>query len=52
MRQLMSELRGGTRPNASGEGTVRAPSEFEIQILTAMFPDVGRDVILGVLQRR
>ncbi|EMD40510.1 hypothetical protein CERSUDRAFT_111107 [Gelatoporia subvermispora B] len=51
MRQLMSELRGGTRPNASGEGTVRAPSESEIQILTAMFPDVGREVILGVLQR-
>ncbi|OCH94275.1 hypothetical protein OBBRIDRAFT_769970 [Obba rivulosa] len=52
MRQLMSELRGGARPNASGEGTVRAPSESEIQLLTAMFPDVGREVILGVLQRR
>lgn len=27
------------------------PSEAEIETLTAMFPDVGRDVVLGVLQR-
>ncbi|KAI0939895.1 hypothetical protein AcW1_004766 [Taiwanofungus camphoratus] len=51
MRQWMSELTGGARPSAGGVGTVRAPSESEIQMLTGMFPDVGREVILGVLQR-
>lgn len=52
MRQWVSELTGGTRPGAGGVGTVRAPSQAEVQTLTTMFPDVGRDVILGVLQRR
>ncbi|OBZ70145.1 DSC E3 ubiquitin ligase complex subunit 2 [Grifola frondosa] len=51
VRQWMSELAGGARPSTGGVGTVRAPSESEIQILTGMFPDVGREVILGVLQR-
>ncbi|KAH9948805.1 hypothetical protein B0H21DRAFT_732126 [Amylocystis lapponica] len=51
MRQWMSELAGGARPSAGGVGTVRAPSESEIQMLVGMFPDVGREVILGVLQR-
>lgn len=52
VRQWVSELTGGTRPSAGGVGTVRAPSQSEVQLLTAMFPDIGRDVILGVLQRR
>ncbi|KAL6309787.1 hypothetical protein BKA93DRAFT_723014 [Sparassis latifolia] len=52
MRQWMSEIAGSTQPSAGGGGTVRAPSEAEIQMLVGMFPDVGRDVILGVLQRR
>ena len=54
MRQLMNELGigGGPRPAAGGAGTVRAPSESEIGILTSMFPDLEREVILGVLQRR
>ncbi|GJE84864.1 CUE domain-containing protein [Phanerochaete sordida] len=51
VRQWVSELAGAARPNASGPGTVRVPSEAEIETLTAMFPDVARDVVLGVLQR-
>jgi hypothetical protein len=27
------------------------PSENEIELLTGMFPDVERDVVLGALQR-
>ncbi|EIW61608.1 uncharacterized protein TRAVEDRAFT_118194 [Trametes versicolor FP-101664 SS1] len=49
VRQWMSELASGARP---GAGTVRAPGEAEIAILTGMFPGLQRDVILGVLQRR
>ncbi|KAH9899579.1 hypothetical protein C8Q73DRAFT_638142 [Cubamyces lactineus] len=54
MRQWMNELGIGVgpRPVAGGAGTVRAPSESEIGILTSMFPDLEREVILGVLQRR
>lgn len=53
VRQWVSELTGATaRPNAGGEGTVRVPRESEIDTLTAMFPDVGREVVAGVLQRR
>ncbi|KAI0650462.1 hypothetical protein C8Q79DRAFT_943802 [Trametes meyenii] len=52
VRQWMSELASGARPVAGGGGTVRAPSESEISILTAMFPNLEREVILGVLQRR
>ena len=52
VRQWVSELTAGTRPGVNGEGTVRAPSDSEIETLTAMFPDVGREVVLGVLQRR
>ncbi|KAI0677270.1 hypothetical protein C8Q78DRAFT_1001929 [Trametes maxima] len=51
VRQWMSELASGARPVAGGGGTVRAPSESEIGILTAMFPNLEREVILGVLQR-
>ena len=52
VRQWVSELTSAARPNAGGGGTVRVPSESEIDTLTAMFPDVGREVIVGVLQRR
>ncbi|KAI0722389.1 hypothetical protein C8T65DRAFT_629198 [Cerioporus squamosus] len=51
VRQWMSELANGARPVAQGGGTVRAPSESEITILTGMFPDIDREVVLGVLQR-
>lgn len=50
VRQWVSEIGRAARPN--GAGSVRVPSELEIQLLTAMFPDIGRDVVLGVLQRR
>ncbi len=52
VRQWMSEIASGARPVPQGGGTVRAPSESEIAILTGMFPEVDREVILGVLQRR
>ncbi|KAI0638461.1 hypothetical protein C8Q77DRAFT_1215258 [Trametes polyzona] len=52
VRQWMSELASGARPVPRGGGTVRAPSETEITILTGMFPDLEREVVLGVLQRR
>ncbi|TFK94251.1 hypothetical protein K466DRAFT_580209 [Polyporus arcularius HHB13444] len=52
VRQWMSELASGVRPIAPGGGTVRAPSESEIAVLTGMFPDIDREVVLGVLQRR
>ncbi|KAI1796117.1 hypothetical protein LXA43DRAFT_988443 [Ganoderma leucocontextum] len=51
VRQWMTELASGTRPVAQGGGTVRAPSESEIAILTGMFPDMDREAVLGVLQR-
>ena len=52
VRQWMSEIASGARPVPQGGGTVRAPSEAEIGILTGMFPDIDREVVLGVLQRR
>ncbi len=52
VRQWMTELASGARPVAQGGGTVRAPSESEIAILTGMFPDMDREAVLGVLQRR
>lgn len=52
VRQWMSELASGARPVAQGGGTVRAPSESEIAIMTGMFPDMDREAVLGVLQRR
>ncbi|TBU33062.1 hypothetical protein BD309DRAFT_971994 [Dichomitus squalens] len=51
VRQWMSELASGARPVAQGGATVRAPSEGEVAILTGMFPDMDREVVLGVLQR-
>ncbi|OSD04562.1 hypothetical protein PYCCODRAFT_1443827 [Trametes coccinea BRFM310] len=52
VRQWWDEITSGARPVAGGAGTVRAPSETEIGTLTSMFPDLEREVILGVLQRR
>lgn len=52
MQQWMSEFTGAARPGGGGGGTVRVPSDAEIQMLTGMFPDIARDVLLGVLQRR
>ena len=52
VRQWMSEIASGARPVPQGGGTVRVPSEAEIGILTGMFPDIDREVVLGVLQRR
>ena len=52
VRQWVSELAGAARPANGGGGTVRVPGNDELQTLTAMFPDVSREVILGVLQRR
>ena len=52
VRQWVTELADAARPGTRGQGTVRAPNNDEIQTLTTMFPDVPRDVILGVLQRR
>ena len=53
VRQWMSELASGARPAvAQGSGMVRAPSESEIGTLTDMFPDMDREAVLGVLQRR
>ncbi|KAI0353122.1 hypothetical protein OH77DRAFT_664574 [Trametes cingulata] len=52
VRQWMTELASGARPVAGAAGTVRAPTEAEIGTLTSMFPDLEREVILGVLQRR
>lgn len=50
VRQWVSELTEVANPN--GRGDVRVPSEAEVHMLTSMFPDIGRDVILGTLQRR
>lgn len=52
VRQWVSEFANDARPATTGGGTVRASSEGEIQILTGMFPDIDREVVLGVLQRR
>ncbi|KAH9943193.1 uncharacterized protein BXZ73DRAFT_87581 [Epithele typhae] len=49
VRQWVNELTSGARP---GGANVRAPTEAEIGTLTSMFPDVQREVLLGVLQRR
>jgi hypothetical protein len=50
VRQWVSEITDVA--NSNGSGNVRVPRDSEIQMLTSMFPDVGREVILGVLQRR
>ncbi|TFK72019.1 hypothetical protein BDN72DRAFT_816616 [Pluteus cervinus] len=48
MREWVDELTGrAERANAG----IRIPSEVEITTLTAMFPDVGRDVVVAALQR-
>ncbi|TRM67825.1 hypothetical protein BD626DRAFT_626221 [Schizophyllum amplum] len=48
MREFVSELTG--RADRSSVG-VRIPPESEVVQLTTMFPDLGRDVIIGTLQR-
>ena len=50
VRQWVSELTEAANP--SGRGNVRVPSDSEVQMVTSMFPDIGRDVVLGALQRR
>ena len=47
MRDWVNELTG--RDGSSG---VRIPSEAEISQVTAMFPNVGRETVVGALQRR
>ncbi|KAI0346896.1 hypothetical protein BDW22DRAFT_1351185 [Trametopsis cervina] len=53
VRQWVSELAGAANVDSRGGrgGAFRVPPEAEIQMLTIMFPDLGRDVLLGVLQR-
>ncbi|KAH7887454.1 hypothetical protein F5I97DRAFT_1966033 [Phlebopus sp. FC_14] len=48
VREWVNELTGRGEDGSSG---IRAPSEAEITQLTTMFPDISRDVIIGVLQR-
>ncbi|KAG6867876.1 hypothetical protein C0993_009918 [Termitomyces sp. T159_Od127] len=49
MREWVDELTGRTGQAAAG---IRVPPEEEIYQLTAMFPDVQRDVVVAALQRR
>lgn len=49
MREWVDELTGRSERASAG---IRAPAETEIATLTAMFPDVGRDVVVAALQRR
>ncbi|KAI9000747.1 hypothetical protein BD414DRAFT_472621 [Trametes punicea] len=51
VRQWMTMLASDARPMPRGAATVRAPSQSEISILSSMFPNLDREVILGVLQR-
>lgn len=51
VRQWVSELTGAGRPSTTSEGTVRVPTDAEVQLLTGMFPDITREVVLGALQR-
>jgi hypothetical protein len=48
MREWVDELTG----RAERAAGVRAPSEDEISQLTAIFPDLDREVLVGALQRR
>lgn len=48
MREWVNELTGRTEGAGAG---IRVPSEAEITQLTAMFPDVQRDVVIAALQR-
>ena len=49
MREWMNELTGRAERDATG---LRVPSDAEIGQLTAMFPDIQRDVVVAALQRR
>jgi len=48
MRDWVNELTGG---DGSSPG-LRIPSEAEISQVSAMFPNVGRETVVGALQRR
>jgi hypothetical protein len=48
VREWVDELTGRTERGNPG---IRAPSDAEITLLTGMFPDVERDVVLAALQR-
>ncbi|KAF8838623.1 hypothetical protein BDN67DRAFT_971248 [Paxillus ammoniavirescens] len=47
MREWVNELTGRTEDTAR----IRTPTETEIAQVTAMFPDISREVIIGALQR-
>ncbi|KAL1734425.1 hypothetical protein EV714DRAFT_202717 [Schizophyllum commune] len=49
MREFVSGLTGRADRDRVG---VRIPPESEVVQLTTMFPDLGRDVVVGTLQRR
>ena len=49
MREWVNELTGRAQRPSAG---LRVPTEAEITQLTSMFPDVQREVVVGVLQRR
>ncbi|KIJ20457.1 hypothetical protein PAXINDRAFT_67213, partial [Paxillus involutus ATCC 200175] len=48
VREWVNELTGRTEDTAR----IRTPTETEIAQVTAMFPDISREVIIGALQRR
>lgn len=48
MRDWVNELTGR---DGSSSG-IRIPSEAEISQVSAMFPNVGRETVVGALQRR
>lgn len=48
MREWVNELTGRAQRPSAG---LRVPTEAEITQLTSMFPDVQREVVVGVLQR-
>lgn len=49
MRDWVNELTGSGNRSQSG---LRVPTESEISQVSAMFPNVGRDTVIGALQRR
>lgn len=49
VREWVNELTGRTEHANAG---IRVPTEAEISQLTSMFPDIQREVIIRVLQRR
>jgi hypothetical protein len=49
MRDWVNELTGSGDRSQAG---LRIPTESEISQVSAMFPNVGRDTVIGTLQRR